>query len=90
MNTQKIMIEQSGETQHAFFYHSKIARMIRDTLEKRTTLPRRRWELAACLVAGMFDSKGHMTDKTDLPGQARQGRRADAREPGREDAPRAG
>ena len=51
-NTQKIMIEQSGETQHAFFYHSKIARMIRDTLEKRTMLPRRNRELAACLVAG--------------------------------------
>jgi hypothetical protein len=62
-STQKIMIEQSGETQHAYFYHSKIARMIRDTLEKRTTLPRRNRELAACLVAGMFDSKGHITDR---------------------------
>lgn len=63
VDTRKIMIEQAGETQHAYFYHSKVARMIRDTLEKRTTLPRRNRELAACLVAGMFDSKGRITDR---------------------------
>jgi hypothetical protein len=63
VDTRKIMIEQTGETQHAYFYHSKVARMIRDTLEKRTTLPRRNRELAACLVAGMFDSKGRITDR---------------------------
>jgi len=63
VDTRKIMIEQIGETQHAYFYHSKIARMIRETLEKRTTLPRRNRELAVCLVAGMFDSKGRVTDR---------------------------
>lgn len=35
VDTRKIMIEQAGETQHAYFYHSKIARMIRDTLGRR-------------------------------------------------------
>ncbi len=61
VDTRKIMIEQAGETQHAYFYHSKIARMIRDTLGKKTTLPRRNRDLAACLAAGMFDSKGRIT-----------------------------
>jgi hypothetical protein len=63
VDTRKIMIEQAGETQHAYFYHSRIARMIRDTLEKKTTLPGRNRELATCLAAGMFDSKGRVTDR---------------------------
>lgn len=73
VDTTRIMIEQAGETQHAYFYHSKIARMIRDTLEKKTTLPRRNRELASCLVAGMFDSKGRITDRGVYVGRLDRG-----------------
>ncbi len=59
----KILIEESGEVKHVHFYHSRIARMIREILERKASLPKRSRELAACLVAGMLDSKGFVNER---------------------------
>jgi hypothetical protein len=59
----KILIEEAGEVKHAYFYHSRIARMIREVLERKASLPRRSRELAACLVAGALDSKGFVDER---------------------------
>lgn len=62
LDPRKMMIEEAGEVRHAYFYHSRIARMVREVLEKKTTLPGRSAELASCLVSGILDSKGRVTE----------------------------
>ncbi|VVB77021.1 Uncharacterised protein [uncultured archaeon] len=60
---EKILVEDVEGTNSVHFYHSKIARMIRDILAKEADLPKHNREMAICLVAGMFDSKGKITER---------------------------
>lgn len=60
VDSRKIMIEEQGSFKHIYFYHSKLARMIRDVLKERTTLPRKKGELANAFIAGTFDANGHI------------------------------
>ncbi|MDE1855480.1 MAG: hypothetical protein KGH57_04155 [Candidatus Micrarchaeota archaeon] len=63
VDTKKIMIEEQGTFKHVYFYHSKLAKMIREVLKERTSLPKRRRELAVAFIAGMFDSSGHVRNE---------------------------
>ena len=63
VDTKKIMIEEQGTFRHIYFYHSKLAKLIREVLKERTSLPRRRRELAIAFLAGMFDSSGHVRNE---------------------------
>jgi len=61
VDTKKIMIEEQGTFKHLYFYHSKIAKMIREVMKERTSLAKKKGELAAAFVAGTFDANGHFT-----------------------------
>ncbi|MDE1874361.1 MAG: hypothetical protein KGI04_04585 [Candidatus Micrarchaeota archaeon] len=60
VDTKKIIIEEQDSFRHVYFYHSKLSRMIRDVMKERTTLPRKKGDLAVSFVAGMFDANGHV------------------------------
>lgn len=67
VDTRKIMIEEKGTFKHIYFYHSKLAKMIREVLRERTTLAKKKGELAAAFIAGSFDAGGHvMNDKVTI------------------------
>ena len=57
----KIIIKEEGSFRHIYFYHSKIARMISEIMKERTTLPKKRGNLAVAFIAGTFDANGHTT-----------------------------
>ncbi|MDE1856191.1 MAG: hypothetical protein KGH49_03080 [Candidatus Micrarchaeota archaeon] len=54
----KIIIEDTRGIRHAYFFHSKIAKQIRDILAKETKVFRHKNEFAAMFLAGMFDANG--------------------------------
>lgn len=60
----KIVIEEKESFKSLFFYHSKLAKKIREVMKERTTLPRKSIDLAAAFVAGSFDANGHITSTT--------------------------
>ncbi|MCL5239164.1 MAG: hypothetical protein M1286_01675 [Candidatus Marsarchaeota archaeon] len=61
VDTKKIMVVEDGNFRHIYAYHSKLARMIREILDKRAELARKRGDLAASFLAGLFDANGHVT-----------------------------
>jgi hypothetical protein len=56
----KIMVVEEDSFKHIYFYHSKLAKMIREVLKERATLASKRGGLAAAFIAGTFDAGGHM------------------------------
>lgn len=63
VDTKKIMIEEKDSFKHIYFYHSKIARMIREITKERQSLPRKGRALAVAFVAGTFDANGHVINE---------------------------
>ena len=61
VDTRKIMIEEQGSFKHVYFYHSKLAKMIREVMKERASLPKKKGDLAQAFVAGTFDANGHVT-----------------------------
>jgi len=59
VNPQKIVIEQQDVVKHVYFFHSKLARMIKEILGERELLPKKGRDLAAAYISGMFDASGH-------------------------------
>lgn len=55
----KMMIEKQEDYTHIYFYHSKLARIVREVLDEREALPKKNIELAISFAAGLFDSSGH-------------------------------
>jgi hypothetical protein len=62
VNPTKMMIETQEHFTHVYFYHSRVARMVNDILEKREALPKKNIGLAVSFAAGMFDSSGHASN----------------------------
>ncbi len=61
VDPKKIVIQEKETFRHIFFYHSKLAKMIREVLKERTALPRKRGWLAVFFIAGTFDANGHIS-----------------------------
>ena len=72
VDSKKILIEEQGSFKHIYFYHSKLARMIREILKDKTRLARNR-ALAAEFLAGTFDSSGHIRGGTVTIGRLDKG-----------------
>lgn len=64
VDTKKIMVEQDGTFRHIYVYHSKLARQMREIMEKRSMLAKKKDGMAAAFLAGLFDSNGHVTRDT--------------------------
>ncbi len=54
-----IIREIGGGMRHVFFYHSRICRQLKEISGKSEKVFKRRNELGAAYVAGMFDAAGH-------------------------------
>lgn len=64
VDSKKIMIEQDGTFRHIYVFHSKLAKMIREIMKERTSLAKKRGELAVAFLAGLFDANGHVAKTT--------------------------
>jgi hypothetical protein len=62
VDSRKMIVEKQEDYTHIYFFHSKLARMSREVLEKRESLPKRNLEMALWMVAGIFDSSGHVSN----------------------------
>jgi hypothetical protein len=62
VDTKKIMIEDRGGSRHVYFFHSKIARMIREIMNERSTLQHKKGGMAVAFLAGTFDANGHVAN----------------------------
>jgi hypothetical protein len=60
VDPRKIMIEEKASFRHIYFYHSKLAKMIREVMKERTTLAKKHGGLANAFIAGTFDANGHI------------------------------
>lgn len=59
IDTKKVLIEEREGLRHVYFYHSKLAKQLREIRDKETVLFKYRNLLAANYVAGIFDANGH-------------------------------
>jgi len=64
----KIMISEAKGVYEAHFYHSKLAKWIREIRENESRVFKFRNELSANFVAGMFDSRGNSNTYIDIKG----------------------
>lgn len=58
VDPRKIMIEENDETTHAYFFHSKLAKEARETIERETRIFKYKNEYSGNYLAGMFDASG--------------------------------
>ncbi|MGI0141918.1 MAG: hypothetical protein ACREBF_04715 [Candidatus Micrarchaeales archaeon] len=58
VDTKKIMIEDVEGVKHVYFYHSKLAKQIREIVEKETRIFKYKNEFSSSYIAGMFDASG--------------------------------
>lgn len=56
----RMLIKQDGGLVSVSFYHSKMARMVREVMEMRADLAGKGRGLAEAFVAGTFDASGHV------------------------------
>ncbi|MDE1833804.1 MAG: hypothetical protein KGH64_00540 [Candidatus Micrarchaeota archaeon] len=56
----KIVIEQSESRKYVKFYHSRVSKMLKDIAAREVYLFKKKDDLAASYIAGMFDSAGHI------------------------------
>jgi len=61
IDTKKIMIEDVDGVKHVYFFHSKLAKQIREIVEKQTKIFKYNNEFSASFLAGMFDSSGKIS-----------------------------
>lgn len=61
IDTKKIMIEDVDGVKHVYFFHSKLAKQIREIVEKQTRIFKYNNEFSASFLAGMFDSSGKIS-----------------------------
>ena len=62
----RVVIEEiGGGMRHIFFYHSRVYRRVKEIVDNSDKIFRRRNELSASYVAGMFDAAGHV-DKNGI------------------------
>lgn len=54
-----VIRDAGGGMRHILFYHSRIAKRLREIVDKSDRIFKRRNELAGAYVAGMFDAAGH-------------------------------
>ncbi len=55
----KIIVEETKRGRHIYFFHSIVARMLKKINEKSSRLFKKKNELAASYVAGLFDGNAH-------------------------------
>ena len=56
----KILIEEKGTARHVFFYHSRVAKQLREIIERENYIFKTKNDFARNYVAGMFDAAGHV------------------------------
>lgn len=58
VDSKKIMIEDLDGVKHVYFFHSKIAKQIRELVEKETKVFKYKNEFSSSYLAGMYDASG--------------------------------
>ena len=54
----KVLVEQSGDTQRAYFYNSKLKKLLDNALERKSVTFKYKNDYAAGYLAGLFDIYG--------------------------------
>lgn len=60
----KILIEEDDGVKHIYFFHSKMAKQARETIERETRIFKYRNEYSGNYLAGMFDASGKVVKGT--------------------------
>jgi hypothetical protein len=60
----RMVVAYEGSFVTAYFYHSKIARMVREVMGMRSNLAGKKNGLAEAFIAGTFDANGHVLPDT--------------------------
>ncbi len=58
----KILIEENNGHRHVYFYHSRVAKRLKEIYSREVYVFKKRDALSASYVAGMFDASGSIRD----------------------------
>ncbi|MDE1870437.1 MAG: hypothetical protein KGH71_05675 [Candidatus Micrarchaeota archaeon] len=61
VDAKKIIIEDVDGVKHVYFFHSKLAKQIREIVEKQTRIFKYKNEFSSSYLAGMFDASGKVS-----------------------------
>ncbi len=57
---EKIVIKEDGPNRHVYFYHSRIAKQLREIIDRENYIFKAKNDFAKSYLAGIFDAAGHV------------------------------